>query len=117
MAIYSYNYPWSGRLGRVASRCIYCGDDGTSFSVSSSGHSCTQCIGRKAPLVELELQLRETIDKTVRAWCKTRHIDYDATVAAVEAKFGPKWQDRDSPIPGATEKAIAALVVYIGDKT
>lgn len=87
-----YNYPWSGRLGAVATRCIYCGDDGPSFQLSSQGASCTQCIGRKKPIPELEKEYLERCEQLAEAWCVEHGIDYAATVKNLLEKVGPMDQ-------------------------
>lgn len=53
MAFYGYNYPWSGRLGSIADCCIYCGDFGPSFHLSSRGARCGNCRGTLEPIPEL----------------------------------------------------------------
>jgi hypothetical protein len=74
--------PWSGRLGRIAECCIYCGDKGTSFQISSRGASCTKCDPNSQPIPELEKQFCEQYEKLAREWCTKNWIDYDATLTS-----------------------------------
>lgn len=71
-----YNYPWSGRLGRIADRCLYCGDNGTAWQISSSGTYCygPECRENRRngaqPLPELEKKFEETYERLAREWCQ-----------------------------------------------
>lgn len=101
MAVYSYNYPWSGRLGSISRCCLYCGDSGPSFQVSSFGARCLKCSHDAEPIPELVAEYEANYERLAVAWCDSRGIDYEATVANYEKNLGPKLQERNSPIPGA----------------
>ena len=103
MKLYGYNYPWSGRLGRLADRCIYCGDNGPSFQISSRGSACLKCPDDAKPIPELYDEYCREYEAKARIWCDERNIDYDATVANYEKHLGPPLQMRDGPIPNADQ--------------
>lgn len=114
MPIYGYNYPWSGRLGRIGVRCIYCGDTGPSFQYSSAGCKCTKCPGDAVPIPEYEREFEAIYDQQAREWCLERGIDYEATVQNYLEHLGPPRQERDEPIPGADQDysvPIASLIL------
>lgn len=95
MSYQVYNYPWSGRLGRIARCCLYCGNDGPSWQISSSSHCCDeQCHearkNGKQPIPELVKETEMLYDKLVREWCKERNINYEATVQNYYAHLGPQ---------------------------
>jgi hypothetical protein len=91
-----YNYPWAGKLGRLTDRCIYCGDGGFIFQISSASSSCVKCIGTKnKPIPELEQKLINTYNQKAREWCLTNGMDYDTVVAEMEKEYGgPPNQER-----------------------
>lgn len=103
MSLYSYNYPWSGRLGRISRCCVYCGDSGPRFQISSRANCCTRCSSKDAPIPEFVARDESRYHELALAWCDERGIDYEATVASYEKNLGPKMQERDSPIPGADQ--------------
>lgn len=101
MGIYGYNLPWSGRLGRIATRCVYCGDGGGSFRFCSAGYRCAKCNSGMVPNPNILKEFQERAERLAREWCSQRRIDYDATVANYEKNLGPNGQERDEPIPNA----------------
>lgn len=74
------NYPWSGRLGRVARCCIYCGTKGPSFGFSSIGDSCLECSSKRRtanPIPELKAELDAKRLKLTKRWCIKNNFDYE----------------------------------------
>lgn len=106
-----YNYPWTGRLGAIATRCIYCGDDGPSFQISSRGNCCMQCFGRKKPNPELEKEYLERYEQLAEAWCLEHGIDYAATVKNFSEKVGP--MDQEGPPSKWTKINEDDYIVYL----
>lgn len=82
----SYNLPWAGRFGRIASCCLVCGDGGPEFQLSSAATHClrSECYN-KEPDPELYRHFQARYEQKARAWCDERNIDYDATIAMHEA--------------------------------
>lgn len=71
------NYPWSGRLGRVAKQCICCGSMGPEFQLSSHSTHCLQCLPNQEPDPQLLLKYQARYEKLARKWCKENNLDYD----------------------------------------
>src|SRR4051812_38383915 len=104
MGLYGYNYPWSGRLGRISKRCHFCGKSGDHFNISSHGDRCCDPACRQkrvAEIPEIAAETEAEYQRLARKWCAKRGIDFEATVANYEAHLGPPLQERDTPIPGA----------------
>ncbi len=78
------NYPWSGRLGRIATKCIYCGESGMSFGLSSAGNRCCRCNSSMTPIPELRDAFLVRVELLAREWCRKNGFDYDE-----EMKKGP----------------------------
>lgn len=94
MLVRVYNYPWSGRLGRIAGRCICCGTKGPAFQVSSFGATCLGC-RHKEPDPKRLAQFNAEYERLARAWCSKNGIDYDQTVKDMAEKYGgPPDQER-----------------------
>lgn len=100
MPLYGYNYPWSGKLGRIADCCLYCGRDDAAFHMSSHATRCisTNC-KRAKPLSHLLKTYKKKCREMILAWCEERGIDCDATIKNFEKHLGPPLQERDDPIP------------------
>lgn len=95
-----YNYPWSGRFGRIAKQCLYCGSSGLSFQVSSFSTCCNSSDCRQklrqgaAPIPELLAEMEADSDRLVRKWCRDRGMNYDTVVAEMFEQYGgPPNQD------------------------
>lgn len=101
MPKYGYNYPWSGLLGRIADCCIYCGDNGSSFQMSSRGARCCRCNSNKEPIPELLEKFNREYERLAKEWCLANGLDYEATVKNYFEHLGPPLQERDGPIPNA----------------
>lgn len=74
------NYPWSGKLGRIADCCIHCGDAGSSFQLSSAGERCCYCKSSDTPLEALLTKLTRDAERLAREWCDRNGVDYDAEI-------------------------------------
>ncbi len=83
-----YNYPWSGRLGRCSEVCLYCGDGGSAWSLSSAPDRCLKCSSDKQPIPELMARMEATAEESVRSWCLEHGLDYEATVEALRVQYG-----------------------------
>jgi hypothetical protein len=90
----SYNYPWSGKVGKVAPKCLWCGSKGSDFDLSSSATSCLgmECRNAKKngaePIPEFVEEYKAILEKAVRAWCVKHKIDYDQTIKELHDKHG-----------------------------
>lgn len=70
------NLPWSGKLGRVANCCIYCGDDGIDFELSSRAVSCVNCVAESGrPKYGEEYANRYVL--LAKRWCLDNGVDYE----------------------------------------
>lgn len=84
--IYTQNYPWSGRLGRIAKRCVYCGRSGRSFGVSSHSLACVdpECERHKnpdaKPIPEFMDQVTRDRERLAREWCTINRVDYEVEI-------------------------------------
>jgi hypothetical protein len=101
MPTYGYNYPWSGRLGSITDCCIYCGDSGPSFQMSSRGARCCRCNSNSEPIPELLEKYTQEYERLAKEWCVAHGLDYEATIQNYFDNLGPKSQERDGPIPNA----------------
>lgn len=106
MPIYSYNYPWSGRLGRIAECCLYCGRTDSSWVYSSHGDRCLhrECPSRKpdaVPIPELMAEFHKRYEQLAREWCRVHRIGYEETIENYLKHCGPLNQERSTPIPQA----------------
>ncbi len=106
MSHYGYNYPWSGKLGRVADCCPYCGESGAAWRASSApychGQECR--IKRRSgakPIQELIDKHNQKYERLAREYCQNHNIDYEKTIQNYLDHLGPPIQERDVPIPGA----------------
>ena len=97
---YGYNLPWSGFLGRIANCCLYCGNNGDSWSYSSSAVRCLSCNEEK-PNEKLMAEHQAKYELMAKKWCEDRGIDYHATVVNYEKNLGQNPQERIDPIPNA----------------
>lgn len=98
---FGFNYPWSGKLGRATDCCIYCGDSGPSFQISSHTTKCCKCRSNATPDPVLFQKMMENYNKSARAWCVSNGLDYEATVQNYLQNLGPHIQERPDPIPNA----------------
>lgn len=98
--VHMYNYPWSGYITGHINCCLYCGDDGSHYRLSS--HS-GRCLGKKCrvavrngakPIPELFEKMEKDFDRLVREWCAKNYINYDATVKNFEDNLGPQENTR-----------------------
>lgn len=104
MPIYRiYNYPWSGKLGPIVDRCLYCGESGPSFQFSSSAICCLKCDTRGEPIPRLYAAYRRRADELTRAWCLENGIDHDATVENYRRHLGEMSRDLPGPPPHGAE--------------
>lgn len=109
-----YNFPWSGRLGRLTNVCIYCGKNDSSFRLSSFGDHCLkpECRERASRgdwNPELKQRMDEQYENSAIEWCKKRGIDYAATVAAIEARYGDIWGELADFAQEDVDKCIVLL--------
>jgi hypothetical protein len=96
-----YNYPWSGKLGRIAERCIYCGNNGPAFHLSSAGTTCCEETCRAyrqtgaKPAPAFEAKFKADYERLAKEWCLAHNIDYDQTIKDLAEKYnGPPDQER-----------------------
>ncbi len=75
------NYPWSGKLGRIADCCIYCGDSSMTFQLSSAPNRCCYCKSTDTPVAELYGKFVNKSERLAREWCAGNGYDYDAEIA------------------------------------
>lgn len=108
-----FNYPWSGRLGRVAGKCLCCGTTGMSFQLSSFAMHCLDCrkAGKEPDPKLLAAHEDECYDLT-RKWCLERGINYEATVDAYHAQFGEISQEN----PPRVQQPGEDYTVYLPSK-
>lgn len=117
MSLYGYNFPWSGRIGRISDCCPYCGRSDSAWQLSSM-HFCLDAKCREnvkngaKPIPELKKINDEKTDNAVRAWCLENNIDYEKTVESFFNALGPQHQERDSPILGI-EEGTDHLIIYL----
>ena len=60
------------------------------------------CHGKKDKKQIPELQKANEIEaiKRCKEWCLENNIDYDKTIESFYKRFGPQYQERDTPITG-----------------
>jgi hypothetical protein len=82
-------YPWSGKLGRVADCCIYCGRKDNYFHISSRGTRCVhpECTG-DIPKPELLKQFQIKYEQLVREWCKENNVDFELFLEEFDSQKG-----------------------------
>ena len=91
-----YNFPWSGRINGHVNCCLYCGNKGSTYQISSHAGRCLDQECRKRvrdgaePIPELLKKSNDDFDRLVRGWCSKNHIDYEATVKNYYANLGPQ---------------------------
>ena len=82
-----YNYPWSGRMGRINTSCLICGASGPLFQLSSSNR-CLKCPHDATPDPERLVAFQAQMDAAVDQWCKDNQVDRKATEARLRAAYG-----------------------------
>jgi hypothetical protein len=77
--------PWAGLLGRIADECLYCGEKGDYFSLSSNPIACLcrTCPGqnrdKQAPKPDKKLfeKYKNKCIKLSKEWCKKNNVSYE----------------------------------------
>ena len=91
-----YNYPWSGKIHGHINCCLYCGDSGPEFQISSNAGKCLGKNCRKAraegaqPIPELWDKAIADGERLTREWCAKNYVDYEATLKNYEDNLGPQ---------------------------
>jgi hypothetical protein len=98
MEVRVFNYPWSGKLGMIADRCIYCGTAGPAFQVSSAGSRCLNCSSEDTPIPELLKEVEQKGERLAREWCQKHGYDYDQVIETYAEKYGDIWQENPKRI-------------------
>jgi hypothetical protein len=100
MLIRVYNYPWSGRLGNIAKQCVYCGEAGSRFRISSRAFQCCNCPNKTdEPIPELMEQVKKDYERLAREWCLKNGMDYDTVVKEMWEKYGgPPNQEKKNEL-------------------
>ena len=93
LPIHIYNYPWFGRFGCVAKKCIYCGTSGPSFQLSSHAVQCLGCPNHgKEPIPELLDEYKRAMEQAVNERCRRHNVDRERTIRDLEERYGPQTE-------------------------
>jgi len=104
------NAPWSGRLGRINRRCVYCGDSGPRFQISSRAATCLapECVHRRQagakPRPEIMDEWQAEYERLARAWCAENGYDFEAETEKwrqAQAEENIRRKQPAAPAPGA----------------
>lgn len=88
-----YNYPWSGKLGRLCLECLVCGDKGPSFQASSRGDRCLNCPWDAKPDPKRAARYRARMERGIDQWCAEQGINRKEVEDRLRARYGEPNQD------------------------
>jgi hypothetical protein len=93
LLVHIYNYPWSGRTGRIARQCLYCGEKGSRWTLSSSATRCLSCPRRDdEPIPALWAEYIAEANQAINKWCQEHHVDREKTEKALLERYGEQSQ-------------------------